>query len=194
LRWLIADVPGRISVQATQKTGETNQPVTLQVRVRDKAFAPMDNVSVALDVREPGDRSVKLTAAPAAAERGLFEAVYIPRTSGGYLAQATVADADGAKLGDAQTGWTVDLEAREFQSVRTNRPLLEKIARQTGGRLVEAGELDKFARSLPRREVPIAETWVRPLWDLPGIQPAIFLFALACFIAEWALRRWKGMP
>jgi hypothetical protein len=168
--------------------------VTLQVRVRDKAFEPMDNVSVVLDVREPGDRNVKLTAAPAPTERGLFEAVYLPRTSGGYLAEATVADADGMKLGDAQTGWTVDLEAREFQSVRTNRPLLERIARQTGGRLVEAGELDKFARSLPRREVPIAETWVRPLWDLPGIQPAIFLFALACFIAEWALRRWKGMP
>jgi hypothetical protein len=53
--------------------------------------------------------------------------------------------------------------------------------------------LDKFARSLPHREVPITETWVRPLWDLPGIQPAIFLFALACFIAEWALRRWKGI-
>jgi uncharacterized membrane protein len=194
LRWLIADVPGRISIQATQKTGETNQPVTLQVRVRDKAFAPMDNVSVALDVREPGDRSVKLTAAPAPAERGLFEAVYVPRTSGGYLAEATVADVDGAKLGDAQTGWTVDLEAREFQSVRTNRPLLERIARQTGGRLIEVGELEKFARGLPRREAPITETWVRPLWDLPGIQPAIFLFALACFIAEWALRRWKGMP
>ncbi len=194
LRWLIADVPGRISIQATQKMGETNQPVTLQVRVRDKAFAPMDNVAVALDVREPGDHSVRLTAAPAPTERGLFEAVYVPRTSGGYLAEATVADADDAKLGDAQTGWTVDLEAREFRSVRTNRPLLEKIARQTGGRLIEARELDKFARSLPRRDVPIAETWVRPLWDLPGIQPAIFLFALACFITEWALRRWKGMP
>jgi len=194
LRWLIADVPGRISIQATQKTGETNQPVTLQVRVRDKAFAPMDNVSVALEVRGPGDHSVKLTAAPAPTERGLFEAVYVPRTSGGYLAQAIVADADGAKLGDAQTGWTVDLEGREFQSVRPNRPLLEKIARQTGGRLIEAAELDKFARSLPRRAAPITETWVRPLWDLPGLQPAIFLFALACFIAEWALRRWKGMP
>ena len=52
LRWLIADVPGRISLQATQKTDETNQPVTLQVRVRDKAFEPMDNVSVTMDVRE----------------------------------------------------------------------------------------------------------------------------------------------
>jgi len=228
LRWLIADVPGRITLQASQKPDETNQPVTLQVRVRDKAFEPMDNVSVTLDVREVtggsvkaeglGDgssvsqkdhrqatlddatpivmnpQSVRLTAAPVPAERGLFEAVYVPRTSGGYLAQVTVSGADGTKLGDAQTGWTADLEARELQSVRVNRPLLERIARQTGGRIVEAGELDKFARGLSHRDVPITETWVKPLWDLPGLQPVIFLFALACFIAEWALRRWKGMP
>ena len=212
LRWLIADVPERITVQATQKADETNQPVTLQVRVRDKAFEPMDNISVAIEVREvtggsgkaegTGDatpaninpQSVRLTAAPVPAERGLFEAVYLPRTGGGYSAQVTVAGADGAKLGDAQTAWTVDLEAREYQSVKTNRPLLERIARQTGGRLVETGELDKFARGLSHRDAPISETWVRPLWDLPGTGPAIFLFALSCFIAEWALRRWKGMP
>ena len=64
----------------------------------------------------------------------------------------------------------------------------------TGGRIVESDELDEFARRLPRRDVPITEVWTRPLWDLPGLQPAIFLFALACFIAEWALRRSKGMP
>ena len=194
LRWLIADVPGRITIQATQKQDETNQPVTLQVRVRDRAFEPMDNVAVAVEVREPDHTRAKLTATPVPAERGLFEAVYLPRASGGYVAQATIAGADGTKLGEAQTGWTVDLEAREFQSVKDDRPLLERIARQTGGRLVEAGELDQFARSLPHRAAPITETWVRPLWDLPGIQPAIFLFALSCFIAEWALRRWRGMP
>ena len=158
LRWLIADVPERITVQATQKADETNQPVTIQIRVRDKAFEPMDNVAVAIEVREvtggsltpdstrddnpqstirnhvtpdsdPGPQSASLTATPVPAERGLFEAVYLPRTSGGYSAQVTVAGADGAKLGDAQTAWTVDLEAREYPvrqdeppTARTDRP------------------------------------------------------------------------
>jgi uncharacterized membrane protein len=253
LRWLVADVPARISVQATPKPDQANQPVVLQVRVRDQAFEPMDNVTVDVHVSEPADRSagaedlvrgvplrafkedssvksrwsssdpaqhpseeappgvatnaldqaagadgsprsVQLTAMPVPAERGLFEAVYLPRTSGGYVAQVTVAGTDGTKLGEAQTGWTVDLEAREYESLKVNQPLLERIARQTGGRLVAAGELDRFARRLPHRAVPISETWVRPLWDVPGIQPALFLFALSCFIAEWALRRWKGMP
>ena len=78
--------------------------------------------------------------------------------------------------------------------MKANRPLLEKIARRTGGRIVEIDGLEDFARSLPHQKVPVMDSWVRPLWDLPGILPTACLFVLTCFVAEWALRRWKGMP
>jgi uncharacterized membrane protein len=194
LRWLVAEVPSRISIQAHQESAQMNQAVTLRVRVRDRAFEPTDNASVALEVQEPDGRQVSLTAAPVPAGSGAFEAVYVPRVSGGFIAKATVADAEAAGAGEAQVGWTADLEAREFQSVKANRALLEEIARRTGGRVVEIGELEAFARALPRRSVPIMEVWIRPVWDLPGILPALFLLVLACFIAEWALRRRRGLP
>jgi len=194
LRWLVADVPNRISFQAAQKRNEANQPVVFQVRVRDKNFEPMSDVSIAIEVIDPNGQTVKLAAEPMQNEMGLFEAVYVPHCDGGYFARAVVADADGLELGDAETGWTVDLKAREFQSIGTNRPLLEKIALQTGGRTVELGELESFARSLPSLNAPVMDTWIRPLWDLGGITQAIFLFILMCFVGEWALRRWKGMP
>jgi uncharacterized membrane protein len=194
LRWLIADVPARVSLQADQKLDEANQPVRLRVRVRDKAFEPLDNVSVSMEVLEPGGSSVRLTAVPTPSESGQFEATYVPRTSGGYYAHVTVNDAKGNRLGESETGWAVDLDGREFASIRANRPLLERIARQTGGRLVELDELNRFARDLPQQNAPISEVWVRPLWDLPGVVSAVFLFALACFVAEWGLRRWKGLP
>jgi hypothetical protein len=60
--------------------------------------------------------------------------------------------------------------------------------------MIELDALSSFARGLPHREAPITETWVTPLWDLKGILPAVFLLVLACFVGEWALRRWKGMP
>jgi hypothetical protein len=34
------------------------------------------------------------------------------------------------------------------------------------------------------------ESWSKPLWQ----EPVVFLFALACFVAEWGIRRWKGLP
>jgi uncharacterized membrane protein len=194
LRWLVADVPDMISLQAVHKHDRVNQPVVLQVRVRDKNFEPMDNVSIAIEVHNPQDQKLQLTAEPVPSSPGLFEATYIPRSNGCYFARAVVSDADGLKLGGAETGWAVDLEAREFASVRTNRQLLERIARQTGGQVIELDALGNFVRSLSTREAPITETWIKPLWDLPGILPAIFLFILMCFVGEWALRRWKGMP
>jgi uncharacterized membrane protein len=194
LRWLIADVPDRVSLRTVARSAEAHQPTLFQVRAHNKRFEPVENAAVAITVREPGGQEVRLTTEPSEAESGLFEATYVPRRSGGYRAQAAVTSYEGGELGEAAGGWAADLEAREFQSVQTNRPLLERIARQTGGRLVELDQLADFARRLPHRDVPITEAWTKPLWDLPGVLPTVFAMVLISFIVEWALRRKKGMP
>ncbi|UCF17764.1 MAG: hypothetical protein JSW59_09925, partial [Phycisphaerales bacterium] len=93
LRWLVADVPNRISLQAKHKHDQVNQPVVFQVRVLKKNFEPMDNVSIAIEVRDPQGENLRLTAEPVLTESGLFEATYIPRYNGSYLASAVVNDA-----------------------------------------------------------------------------------------------------
>ena len=194
LRWLIADVPERITLQAEHKPEQTNQPVTLKVKVYDSDFEPMDNIIVNAEVLDSQYQQTRLTAEPVLNESGIYEATYIPRTNGGYFARATVTDSEKNEVGNAEAGWAADLEALEFQSIKTNRPLLEKIAQQTGGRVIELNELNNFSRSFLSENVPITETWIRPLWDLRGISPIIFFAILLFFAGEWALRRWKGMP
>jgi len=34
------------------------------------------------------------------------------------------------------------------------------------------------------------ETWSHPAWHTPWV----FALAVACLLAEWGLRRWRGMP
>jgi len=116
-------------------------------------------------------------------------ASYVPRQAGGYFAETTVLDAAGASVGQASAGWTADPAAEEFKSLRPNRGLMEVIAKQTGGELVPAAKLDDFARALPSKQVPITENWTTPFWH----QPLVFIFALACFAAEWGIRRMKGL-
>ena len=193
VRWLVADVPHRISLQAVAKPDPVSQPVMLQVRARDEDFEPMDTASVVVEVNDPRGQTVRLATEARPTESGLFEAVYVPRFSGGYAARAVVTDPNGTEIGTAQTGWAADLEASEFQSIRTNRPLLDQIARQTGGRIIELGELGEFARSLPHGHAPVTTVWVRPLWDLPGLLCGILVLILGCLITEWAIRRWKGL-
>jgi uncharacterized membrane protein len=197
MRWLIVDVPKRIAAEAQPKPGDAHQATLLQVRARDKKFQPLDNASVTLDVRFSAPttgalartNSVRLTAEPSLSEPGVYQATFVPREAGGYLTEVVATDENGAEAGRAEVGWTSDSLAEEFRSLKPNRALMEMLAKQTGGEIVETTQLDEFARRLPSRKAPITEAWSFPLWH----QPAVFAFALACFLLEWGVRRWKGM-
>jgi hypothetical protein len=203
---MVADVPSRNDLQAEAKRGDADGAVQLQARARDKKFQPLENATVSLTVRFVGENAlttatnktlpaamgtnfIRMTAEAAAAEAGLYQSTYIPRESGGYLAEAIVTDASGVDVGRDEVGWTANPAAEEFRSLKPNRALLETIARKSGGEIIAVNKLDDFARSLPSRKVPITENWTTPVWH----QPAVFLFALICFVAEWGLRRWKGL-
>ncbi len=192
MRWLVADVPQRTELVAEPRPGDPNQAIRLQVKVRDKKFQPLDNATVTLHVRAVGAGAtnvIRLTAEPAPTQAGVYEAIYVPRETGGYHAEAVVTDANGMEAGRSEAGWTSDPASDEFRSLKPNRALLETIAKATGGEVISAGGLEAFAKKLPNRKAPITENWTSPLWHQAGV----FLFALACFIAEWGLRRRRGL-
>jgi len=202
IRWLVSDVPARITVES-QSTDDPSQ-VRLIVKARDEEFKPMDNAVARLSIRPvyllaPSEESshapesvsaLELVAEPSAAEPGRYEATYVARQAGAYCVDALVTHPDGRAVGRAQAGWTADPAVDEFRSLKPNRALLETIARRTGGEIVAQRDLPKFVRRLPERGAPITETAAEPLWR----KPAVFLFALGCFLGDWGVRRWKGLP
>ena len=188
-RWLVTDVPERVTVRVERRSAEAGQPMAIAVRVRDRAFRPAEEVSVALEVSGPDGEKAHFAATPAAAEAGVYEATFLPRKTGGYRVRATVTERDGSSAGQAEAGWALDLEADEHRSIRANPALLETIARRTGGQMVALDQLEAFARELPRRGAPIAEPRSRPLWH----NWPVLLAALGCFAAEWTLRRRRGL-
>ena len=198
MRWLVSDVPGRVQTTIEPLPADANGAVRVQVRVRDEKFLPVDDAAVTIEV-DPVvfdgtagavGSAIKLEAEPALSEAGLYQATYVPRQTGGYKATATVKNNAGADLGRGEAGWSTDLAAEEFRSLTPNVALLEEIARKTGGQVVAAEELAKFASRLPQLRAPVMETWSYPAWHTP----LMFAFALACLLTEWGLRRWKGMP
>lgn len=205
VRWLVSDVPPPISVAAETSVNGDPAEVRLVVTAHDEVFEPLDNATVQLTVRPVGlDSSenrnivdqltgtnyVQLTAEPSATIPGKYEATYIARDAGAYSVEALVTQADGKIAGQAAAGWTSDPAAEEFRSLKPNRALLEAIARRTGGEVLKLEDLEKFVRKLPERRAPITEPWTDPLWQ----KSYVFLFVLGCFLAEWGIRRWKGLP
>jgi hypothetical protein len=97
---------------------------------------------------------------------------------------------DGKIVGRSSAGWAVDPAAAEFRSLKPNRAYLEALAKRTGGEVLTLDGLRDFVRQLPQRHAPVMESWSKPLWQ----EPAVYLFALGCFVAEWGIRRRKGLP
>ena len=200
VRWLVSETPNRVDLSAEPVEGDPNGAMRVQVRARDANYLPLDNASVTLEVEPIVFRGAKtstnqsqilrLQVEPSGTESGLYEATYVPRQTAGYRARVTVHDMAHAEVGRAETGWTSDLAAEEFASLVPNRGLLEQIARTTGGEVVPASKLDDWVNHLAARPAPVMEPWSRPLWNLP----ALFALAMGCLVAEWGLRRWKGLP
>ncbi len=203
VRWLVSDVPLRISV-AAEPSGNPAE-VRLIVKAHDEEFKPLDNAMVQLKIRAvrlmssenekstnngAGTNYLQITAEPSVGTPGTYEATYIAHDAGAYSVEAQVTQADGKIAGHAATGWTSDPAAAEFRSLKPNRALLEAIAKRTGGEVVALADLKNFVRRLPERHAPIMETWTDPLWH----KPFVFLLVLGCFLAEWGIRRWKGLP
>jgi hypothetical protein len=191
-RWLTTDVPAQIRLEVVSTNAGGAEAVTLRVRAKDRAFQPVDNAVVTVSVESIGTTDtnrVQLTAEAAPNEAGLFETTFVPRQTGGYRAEATVVDSNGQLLGHASAGWASEPLADEFRSLQPNRALLETIARQTGGEVITPEKLASFVSTLKTRRAPVQETISTPIWD----KPVVFLFALGCFIAEWGLRRMRGL-
>jgi hypothetical protein len=136
----------------------------------------------------PGAVTVQVE--PSGTEPGLYQATFVPRFTGGYQASVTVTNAEAVEVGHASAGWSTDLAADEFRSISPNVSFLQSIAQKTGGEVISPNQLERFARDLPQRHAPVMDAWTFPLWHTP----TMFGFALLCFVLEWGLRRWKGLP
>ncbi|MFZ4467481.1 MAG: hypothetical protein ACOYO7_10550, partial [Phycisphaerales bacterium] len=73
----------------------------------------------------------------------------------------------------------------ELRDAESDRPLLERLARETGGTVVDpAGTAGLMAR-LPNRSVVTED----PIRDDIRTSPAALILVMALLLAEWVLRR-----
>ncbi len=188
-RWLTGDVPKRVDVQI-ESPKQSQDPFQLAVTVRDQLYEPLDNATIKLTVTNPDGTDVSVAATADAKRAGLYRAEYWSSVDGAYECQVDVRCPDGENIDPIVTGWTAQPSATEFHRVSADRRLLEELARDSGGELVEIDDLEKLVGSLPSRRVPVTESRLEPLWH----RPWLLLLAVGCLCLEWGIRRWKGLP
>ncbi len=188
IRWMISDVPTRVQTRLSE-----DQPSRLSSEILitplDDRYEPMDNAQVNLKVKTPDGKLIEMVAQTSAEQPGTYRANLMTRETGVYVADIEVRSEDGSLIGNDQLGWVSEPAQAEFQSIETNRTVLEEIAKQSGGRVIDVGELASFVDNIPAKKIPIVETWQTPLWH----QPWVLALAIACLCGEWGLRRRSGL-
>ena len=190
VRWLVADVPSRVSAFAEPIKREADAPMKLAIAVRDKEFKPLDNATVKVKITHAGSEPIELRADASLTEPGLYEATFLPRVDGAYRASIEAMDLEGKPVGQAELGWARGDNSDEMRSLKPNRALLETIAAKTGGALVSLDDLDSLVSGLPTKKAPMMETIIEPLWH----RWWALAIAIGLLVAEWTLRRMRGLP
>ena len=205
-RWMVADVPRRLEV-SVRPAGQMPGEFEVRVSVRDDEFQPELNAQIELAVSGPNDESVapatssgagesnkplpgtRLVCRPLDDEPGVYAARYVCRDAGNHRVVARVTSDAEAESWVQNSGWVYQPSLLEFDQIAPNRELLQQIAERTGGRMVDPGELEQFAGSVPTSNSLVTQTEITPWWH----QWQLLLMILACFVGEWGLRRWKGL-
>jgi uncharacterized membrane protein len=189
LRWLAlsATDPMAIRLPSSATPGDS---LTIRLLARDAAFAPQADAAVDVEVTTPEGRSETIRAdlPRPADETGAYVARYRTAVPGVYRIRAT-ARRGGTLLGSASSSLLVGGSDPEMTDPRLNVQVLQRVALQSGGRLVASGEAAALAGSL-RAAVPAARLAVtHDLWHT-GWSFAAILVLLG---SEWILRRRWGL-
>lgn len=193
VRWLVSDVPRRLTVSASPSPSDGVHTWRLSATVRGPDFEPREDADVVFSVRHADGSPRELTGRPANDEVGRYDALLAAGEGGPWNCEvtATLQDPDAEpEVLIADHGWASQPDQQEMASVQVNTPWLESLAASTGGRVVRSNELDHFVEKLQTTDAPVMEVLSWPLWH----QWSVFLVALACFVCDWTIRRRLGYP
>jgi hypothetical protein len=189
IRWLAIAAPDPVSVSVSP-SASIGDLLPLRVAARSGAYEPLRDARVDLRITSPDGRLTQLRAGHDAGpdSDGRFIAHYRADQPGVYkvIAEAKRGQ-ESAGLGT--TSFLVGGADIEMTDPRVNERLLQRIAQQSGGRIVSADQTASLADEL-RAAVPAAVLSVqKDLWHT-GWSFAVILLLLG---GEWLLRRQGGM-
>ena len=172
---------GREEVRIAIEPGRAVVGDTVRVEVELPAGAPPATVALEAIPEDSRGSAVDIVAMPGLS--GLFVAAWSPEREGRWKIRPRDPSL-AARAGDGAI-LEVTRSDRELRDAEADRPLLESLARETGGRVVRPADAAALVRSLPNRSIRTENPLRDPIWNSP-LALAILMSLLA---SEWIIRR-----
>jgi hypothetical protein len=187
-RFLVTGVPRPVNVVASKDRVGVNEGVALRASVTDKEYRPLNNAKVRAFASGPGMPEVEIPMEWTVDRDGEYRASFTPSELGQYRVRAMAWKGDTLLAVD--TTFVEAAESRaEFFGAQMNKPLLERIADETGGKFYSPDNLDNLAEDMTYTKSGAVAVQQLDLWDMP----VIFMVLMGLVGSEWIYRKLRGL-
>jgi len=190
LRWLTADVPGRLHLSIPTDQVMPGQPATIRAIVADTLYAPRNDARVMMRVAgiAAGAPARDLPMEWVVDRDGEYHGSFTPSASGLQVVRVEATTPDGLVLRDSIVVRVGDMNA-EYVDAEMRAPLLKRIADETGGKFYRPGGTSSLVEDVAMSKTGVTVVNQMDLWDMP----AIFLLLVLLVTAEWSYRKVRGL-
>ncbi|MEO5716077.1 MAG: glutamine amidotransferase, partial [Luteolibacter sp.] len=186
IRWLaeerIANKIGRVGIIAPATRVLPGDVVPLSVQ----ALPAGDHSGLEVTLKQEGNNPITVPMQWNGA-RHVWEGSFVPRIDGDVIIEAAYRSAEGKPV-VTRSGIHVDQTGDETIAVATRSDLMEELARETGGSIVNQDNIRQTLEALASRSSAVVWKRALPIWDKWWVMLPILLLA----VAEWCLRRMIG--
>ncbi len=188
LRWLVNEAPDRVRVVELPGGAIPGQEAALAAEVTDRRFLGLNDMRVQAFLTGPDSTVTALPMTWDPRQDGRYTTLLVPAVEG--LHQVNIeAAGDSQFVGSAAAWFWVGEGDEEYFGAAMRAPLLERIARETGGRFYTPDQARHLPDDVPFTRAGVTVRDTLELWDMP-----ILLLALLTLVgAEWLLRRRRGL-
>jgi uncharacterized membrane protein len=190
LRWITSDTPDLLKVSTTESRVRPGGAVTIRAEFVDSGFVRRNDGKLVAHVRSPSgvvkdvplewvvDRDGEYQVTYASEEQGL----HTVKVSAGGASKTDPAVEDSAFVAVA------DLNS-EFFGAEMRRPLLQRIADETGGKFYTPANMSSIVEDIALTKRGVTVINQMDLWDMP----VILVLLVGLLSAEWTYRRRRGL-
>ncbi len=188
LRWLVADVPGRVGISAPVERIVPGEPATVTAEVEDGRFLRVNHARVEARITSPSGEELILPLEWTVARDGEYSAGFVPEEDGIY--EIRVEAGLNGEPGDSALAYALAGQPNlEPFDAEMRRSLLERVAEETGGRFYTPATSAALPEEIIYTEAGTTVIEEAEIWDMP----ILFLLLVGLIGSEWIYRRARGL-
>jgi hypothetical protein len=187
-RWMVTGVPRPVNISTGKDRVAPNENVILRATVTNKSYTSVNDARVVSHVSGPGMPETELPMEWTVDRDGEYRASFTPKDTGQYRVRTAAWQGDSL-LGVDTTFVRTAVSRAEYFGAQMNKPLLQRIADETGGKYYSPDNLDNLAEDMTYTKSGAVSVQTLDLWDMPFI----FMVLVGLIGSEWIYRKLRGL-